>query len=431
MQVSRCLRIMLDFGCNPQHMLTDPWSVQALIEVLEEGALPNLIELILDNLSVDNAIREQLADACRKRRHLTVTYPGECMEIQEDKILDKTSQPEIMVTEAVPHAQYRDAMEYFSEAEETLEDLDDQGDPGMIQEQPKVVLTRGEEAENSAKTLWGDFLDVASEETLQASAMASVLKEMAEGIRIETERENMLPSCPLEQLTPRLRWAVNGLGTIVYTLQRRPVDVRLASKSVIPAVGSHRVYIASLLTNMVRAHVLAVDEAIAKTKVAVTLVEMFFAYENCNSFHLFASNFIFEAFRSKIEALWMPMLRRPADLLDRLCSAEQWLNVPIAKRPPQLGHVVKLSKTLHENLQAYAHKHVYLEFMKNERWTDFVSEMGALNRFLGEQEGCLGGARPEPYRTAEGLGEEGMGSMSSRELLALLSSLGAMRVPRG
>lgn len=380
---------------------------------------------------MENGIQEQINDITRKRKHLTVTFSNECMEIQEDEVLDTMNQPETMITEPMPQTQYRDAMEYFSETEETLEDLDDQGGYGVVPEQPKVVLTRGEEAENSAKALWGNFLDVASEEQLQASAMARSLKEMADGIKIETERENMLPSSPLKQLTPRLRWAVNGLGTLVYTLQRCPADVRLASKSAIPAVGSHRVYIASLLTNMLRARVIVVDEAIAKTRVGVTLVEMLFAYENCNSFHFFATNFIFEAFKSKVGSLWKPMLQRPADLLDRLCCAEKWLSVPVAKRPPQLGHLVQLSKMLNENLQAYAYKHVHEELMMNENWRNFVSEIGALNRFLGEQEGCLGGTRPEPYRTAEGLGEEGMGSMSSRELLALLSSLGAMRGPRG
>ncbi|MEY4258646.1 MAG: hypothetical protein RJA56_1547 [Pseudomonadota bacterium] len=216
----------------------------------------------------------------------------------------------------------------------------------------------------------------------------------------------------MEGFKPHLKQALINLDTVDRVVRLAPADVprQYSRDAPQPAVGSHRVWAAELVAELLGPNAPTLDQLVAACDLVPRVADLALSHDSCNSLANRLLAIVRSCLRSKVEALWRPLFEEgfgldlrpgadaPAPLQRQLAAlGERCAGVPPGRRPCLTGCALELTRMLMAAGEAggeAAHAGVRAVLEADLVWGAAVAPGGSLDALLAEQVGVLCGPLP-------------------------------------
>lgn len=411
----------LDLSAN--HISTE--GAKALAHVLEGGAAPDLILLDLrGNAEIGEEGLQALAEVQKGRRDLKVEVgqlPGGSDGSSGTGAVDENLPPEQGGSSAHENGKQGAApsplvRKYFQVGDEDSSDPD--GD------------NRSEESvdpETMSGRLWGAVDEALSSAPVDLPLVGELLREVGGSVCEEMNScaLPMLPGTCADELKTFTRDALAKLPVLARVLDLAPPHVlhTFQRTTPLPAVGSHRVAVADLVVQLLRAGCSLVSQHVAAQPLVPRITLLACQHPTSNALQCAVLQIMQSALEGDVPGLALGMFQAgwglggggqqaPLQSVLARIGAEQ-VDVAVGLRPAHVGFVIYLSNMLKDvaagrgaagedgGTQGDSHggaasPHWLTQALAGEgEWCEFTRPGGPLSRLTEQQRGPLGPPKPD------------------------------------
>ncbi|WIA16567.1 hypothetical protein OEZ85_013237 [Tetradesmus obliquus] len=441
--------------------------VQALVDVLQEGGAPELINLDLrDNTLSDHA--QQLLTDLNKRRKQLVIETGPLPDESAAAAAASSSKPGTPAKGRGRAAHQQQQQQQQQEEQQDNQQWDGQSLKDLVkhsamfrryfqteEEEAGGAGSSGEDEADAADDLpppeevWGQVSELLPGGRSSIPALAEALLVVSRALDAEMgSMPSVEDKAGLQDFRPHFRAVLEHLGLLqqVLQLQPEPQLTQSSSKAPQPAVGSHRVWACAILHMLLLHNNPVIDKAVCDAQLLPVAVALSLQHERCSAVQCRAAEMLRSSLLSSVPQLWQGLFTAGLGCGLQQAGSEQLLQplhealVQIAdeaekqemgKRSAVVGFVSEVANTLlqaadpvNQDLHCAALAAVLQD---SDAWQGSIQQQGSIHSLLQEQDGQLCG--PPPPRPAASENEEDATEQSQflngTQLMALLSRMSA------
>lgn len=282
-----------------------------------------------------------------------------------------------------------------------------------------------------ASELWLNVVELLDKDEPSPTALSQALCDI--GRQLEAEVEALpapLGDMEIDAIKPHMSCAIEQLGVLASILDLEPSQVTFQNgSSPQPAVGTHRLAAAEIVSLLLSAHSSTVNDSVAISKLVIKIMGLAVMCSHCNAVQCTALRVLQSVVDSRAEGVLRTLLDtvenvgkhdpcrivKEKPLHQHISRAgTDCAGVPVGKRECHVGCMVAFAKVLAQkstglqpevrsnSAEASSLWPVLQEILEgDDEWKSFVSVGGPLSTFLKEQEGELCPPRASYFKPSE------------------------------